>query len=169
MLNKQQKKGSIVDIAFFLVVILGLAIFILIVGKIYPEITNQIKQSDIGDNANSVEALDTTEYIAGKGDMVFIFIFSGLIMAVLITSFFIDSSPILIPVYIISLGLLIIFSVVSENVYDSFSTNPSFSTVAATQPIAAFIMTHLVMVSIGVGVLSMILIFAKPRGYGGGF
>lgn len=165
----KSKRASIVDVAFLLVVVLGLGIFIMVVGKVFPMITQQIGLSEVGDNANSVEALDKTDEIAGKGDMIFIFIFSGLVIAVLITSFFIESSPILVPIYIIALALLIIFAVVSENIYEAFTDTTTFSAVAATQPITNFIMTHLVMISIGVGVLSMVLIFAKPRGQVGGF
>ena len=40
MLNK---KGSVIDIAFLIVVVIGLSIFILIVGKVFPAITSQIK------------------------------------------------------------------------------------------------------------------------------
>jgi len=170
MLKSPNKRASIVDVAFLLVVVLGLGIFILVVGKVFPMITDQIGDSEIGTNANSVEALDATDKIAGKGDMVFMFIFVGLTISIFITSFFIESSPILVPIYIIALGLLIIFAVVAENVYESFTDTDTFSAVAATQPVTAFIMTHLVMIAIGVGVISMVLIFAKPRGYSpGGF
>ena len=157
-------KGSIIDIAYLLVAILGTAIFILIVGYIYPQITAQIKTSDIGNNSASVAALNSTDTIVTRFDSVFLAIFVGLSIAVLITSFFIDSSPILIPVYIIALGILIIFAVVAENVYAGFSADTTLAATAATHTITNYILTHLVMVAIGIGVLSMILIFAKPRG-----
>jgi len=168
MLLKKSKKGSIVDVAFVIVVLLGLAIFILIVGKVYPTITEQIKTTAIGSNNNSVQALNSTDSIAGKGDMVFLFIFVGLSIAVFISSFFIDSSPILIPVYIIALSLLLIFAGVSERVYESFAEEPTFSAVAESNPMITYLMSHLFIIAIGLGVISMILIFAKPRGYSGG-
>lgn len=168
MLKKLRKKGSIVDVAFLIVVLLGFSIFFLIVAKVFPTITNQISLTEIGSNEASVSALESTENTVGEGDMVFLFIFTGLVMAIFITSFFIDSSPILIPVYIIALALLLIFSAVSENVYHSFSEHPTFSEVSPNHPVINYIMEHLFLISIAVGVLSMILIFAKPRGYSGG-
>jgi hypothetical protein len=164
-----QKKGSILDIAFLLVFALGFAIFILIAGYIFPQITNEIKtNSPIGDNNNSVQALNATDNITLRFDTIFLMIFAGLSIAIFITSFFIDSSPILIPVYIIALGLLMIFAVVAENIYEDFSQVSTFSSIAALHPITNYIMSNLVMSAIAVGVLSMVLIFAKPKGYSGG-
>ena len=162
----KDKKGSIIDIAFLLVAILGVAIFILIVGYVFPQITSKIKGSDIGTNANSVVALDTSDNVVGRFDAIFLTIFVGIVISVLITSFFIDSSPILIPIYIIAMAILVIFAVAAEHIYEAFAGADTFSAVAATHPITGYIMAHLVMVAIGVGVLSMILIFAK-RGGGG--
>jgi hypothetical protein len=169
--SKKSKKGSIVDVAFLLVAILGIAIFILIVGYIFPQITGAIKtNSPIGNNTASVAALDSSDNIISRFDYIFLTIFVGLSISVLISSFFIDSSPILIPVYIIALGILIIFAVVAENIYESFAESATFAATAATHPITNYVMSHLIMVAIGVGVLSMVLIFAKPKGnsgYGG--
>jgi len=158
------KKGSIIDVAFLLIAILGLAIFILIVGYVFPQITTAIKTSPIGNNTASVAALDSTDNIVGRFDIIFLIIFMGLSISVLITSFFIGSSPILIPVYVIALSILMIFAAVVENVYDAFATNSTFIATAATHPITGYILSHLIMTAIGIGVLSMVLIFAKPRG-----
>lgn len=158
------KKGSIIDVAFLLVAVLGLAIFILVVGYIFPQITAGIKTSAIGSNTASVAALDSTDNIVSRFDTVFLIIFIGLAISVLVSSFFIGSSPILIPIYIIALSILMIFAAVVEKVYDAFATNVTFVATAATHPITGYILSHLIMAAIGIGVLSMVLIFAKPGG-----
>jgi len=162
--NYLNKKGSIIDVAFLLVAVLGLAIFILIVGYVFPQITSQIGASDVGNNTASMTALNSSDNVTARFDGIFLIIFIGLAISVLITSFFIESSPILIPIYVIALGLLIIFAVVVENIYESFANANTFIVIAESHPITQYIMSHLVMIAIGVGVLSMILIFAKPRG-----
>ena len=163
-----EKKGSIIDIAYLLVAILGIGIFILIVGYVYPQITSQIKGSEVGNNSASVTALASTDNIVSRFDSIFLIIFIGIAISVLITSFFIDSSPILIPVYIIALAILITFAVIAEHVYTGFAENADMAATALNHPITSYILSHLVFVAIGVGVLSMILIFAKPRGTSGG-
>lgn len=160
----KNKKGSIVDIAFLMVAIFGLAIFILVVGFVFPQITDKISESAIGENNDSLQALEASEGITQRFDVVFLTIFSGLVFAVLITSFFIDSHPIFIPVYIIALGLLALFAVIAENIYEAFSLSDQLSSTAATYPIVNFIMLNLVYVAIGAGIMSMVLIFAK-RGF----
>ena len=162
---RKNKKGSIIDIAFLLVALLALGIFILVVAKVFPSITTQLAKTQIGSDPASQGALNYTDDLAHRGDMVFMFIFIGLSIAIMITSFFIETSPILIPVYIIALAILIIFAVVSQKVYLSFSTSATFN--AISYPIVDFIMSNLVMIAIGVGVLSLILMFAK-RGFAGG-
>jgi uncharacterized membrane protein YjgN (DUF898 family) len=158
------KKGSIVDIGFLLVALFGLAFFILIVAFVFPQITAKLKLSDLGNNNDSLQALETTDGIMNKLDMVFLTIFSGLIMAVLITSFFLDSHPIFIPIYVIALGLLVLFAVIAENIYESFSISDQLSSTTVRYPFVNSIMLNLVYVAIGTGILSMILIFAK-RGF----
>jgi len=160
---KRNKRGSIIDIGFLLIAILGLALFILIVGYVFPQITSQVKTSEIGTNADSVKALDSSDNIILRFDGIFLAIYIGIAISVLITSFFIDSSPILIPVYIIGLGIMIIFAVVAENVYENFAENGTLLAVAASHTITNYIMSHLILITIGLGVLSMILIFAKPN------
>jgi hypothetical protein len=165
---RESKKGSIIDIAFVLVAILGLAILLVIAGYIYPRITGQIKATEgIGNDSSAVAALNYTESLTTRYDSLFLMIFIGLSISVLITSFLIDSSPIFIPIYIIALGLLIIFAVVVENVYDKFLTDATLGATALSHPITLYILTHLVMVTIGLGVLSMILIFGKSSISGG--
>jgi hypothetical protein len=161
------KRGSIVDIAFLLVVAMVHSIFLLVVSYVFPQITAGISASPIGNLTSSQSALNSTNTIAGSGNMVFLTIFIGLCITVLITSFFIDSSRILVPIYIIGVGFLILFAVIVENVYEGFAESATFAATAATQPTIDFIMNHLVAIAIGVGVLSMILIFAKSGGVGG--
>jgi len=161
---KGNKKGSIIDIAFLLVGIFGLAFFILIVGYVFPQITDKIKDSQIGENNDSLQALEATDGITQRFDVIFLTIFSGLVFAVLITSFFIDSHPIFIPVYILALGLLVLFAVIAENIYEAFSLSDQLSSTTLTYPITNAIMLNLVYVAIGAGILSMVLIFAK-RGF----
>ena len=74
------KKGSIVDIAFLLVTALGLGIFLLIVGYVFPQITSQIGDSDIGTLNSSMSALNTTDTVAGSGNMIFLTVFIGCLL-----------------------------------------------------------------------------------------
>jgi len=173
IINKMKlknRRGSIIDIAFLLIGILGLGILLLIIGYVFPQITGQIKATEgIGNDTGAVAALDYTDSLMGRLDGIFLIIYIGLAISVLITSFFIDSSPIIIPIYIIALLLMVGFAVIAENIYSAFSESATFATVSATHPITGYILNHLWVTTIAIGVLSMILIFAKPKNAGGGY
>jgi hypothetical protein len=162
------KKGSIVDIIFLIITLLGLAILIIVMMKVFPAITAQLKVSAINESAGSVAALDKTDSIVFGLDYIFLVIFAGLSIGIFITSYKIDSSPGLMVVYIILLALLVAISAIMQFVYGSFSTANELAGLASTySPMMDNIMSHLIIASIGVGIVSFVLIFAKPRGGGG--
>lgn len=161
---KGDKRGSIFDVAFILVALLGTAIVILIIAYVFPQITAQIGATEIGNLSSSQAALDKTDNITGNLDNIFLTIFAGLSIAVFVTSFKIDSSPALIPIYIILLAMLVTVAAVGEYVYTEFSEVSQFAATAATHQVTNYIMSNLIITSIIIGVLSFILVFAKPGG-----
>jgi hypothetical protein len=163
----QNKRGSIVSIAFLVVFLFAFAIFILIAGYVVPQITGALSDSEIGNNSASQGALTYTENLTQRFDGILLVMFIGLTIGVLITSFMIDSNPIFIPIYILLLAILVLFAAVVENIYEAFNTGVLASTYAQ-HTITNFLMSHLVYISIAVGCLSMILIFARPRAGMGG-
>lgn len=163
----RNKKGSIIDIAFIIIALFGLAIFIGVIVYVFPQITTQISASPLGNNSASAAALDTTESLMDRMGSVFLIIFVGLTIGVFITAYQIDSSPAFIPLYIILLALLITVASVIQYSYNAFEDN---SVLGTTQnAMVSLLMSKLVLIAVGIGVMSMILIFAKPKPYGGAF
>jgi len=165
------KKGSAVDIAFLIVSAIGLAIFVMVIFKVFPAINTQLKASAIGGLNESVKALDSSTAIATGLDKIFLTIFIGLTIAVFITSFRIGASPIMLPIYLVVMGLLLVISFTMQYVYGKFAENSDLVAGVTASPMMNNIMSHLGIVSIGIMVLSMILIFAKPinQGQGGAY
>jgi hypothetical protein len=158
------KKGSIQDVLFVIIALLGLSIFILIVAYVFPQIYTQIQASPIGNNTDANQALNKGISIAGSLDKIFLIIFVGLTIALMVTSYNIYSKPALIPIYIIILAIMITISAVAQYVYQRFTDGTVFETVGAAQQIINYTMNNLILISLGLGVLSFILIFAKPAG-----
>lgn len=158
------KRGSIQDVIFILIALLGLSIFILIVAYVFPQIYTQIKASPIGNNTDSAQALDKGISIAGSLDKVFLIIFVGLVISLMVTSYNIYSRPVFVPIYIILLALTVTIAAVGQYVYERFTTGTVFSATSLAQQAMHYTMTNLIIVAVGMGVLSMILIFAKPAG-----
>ncbi len=164
---KKDKRGSIIDTFFLIVTLFGLAIFLVIIGYTVPKISDQLKNTELNQSSASLTALNEMDNTIAKFDGIFLFIFIGLIMSILISAFLIDSHPIFIPIFIFLLGFAVVVSAILSNVYNTISTDSTLSSVATTLPYTNTILNNFVLIIIGVGVLSMIVIFGKSGISGG--
>ena len=114
---KRNKKGSIEDIFFLIIFLLGLAIFIIVLAYTVPRVINEMKETEMNNSAAVREIWAEGENTIDKLDAVYLIMFAGLCMSLFITSFFINSHPIFIPVYIILLGFAVVVGVITNNVY----------------------------------------------------
>jgi len=163
----KNKKGVIEGVFVFAVIMVTLAIFILLIAKVVPSITNEFRKTAINNSAEARTALSWSDKIVGRLDTVFMIIFIGLIMGILISSYFISTNKIFIPIYIILFGFTIIVGVILHNMYEAFKTSSDLATSSATYPMMNAIIGNYVIVLIVVGILSMILMFGKPSGGSG--
>jgi hypothetical protein len=157
------RKASIVDVAFLIVLAIAFSVFLIITGYIYVTISDEIERSVVGTDPNSLQALSTVQALVYQFDYLFLIIFIGFSLTVFITSYQIDTKPIFIPFYILSLAILVIIAAVGQYIWEQIAAVPEFMAQVAEKTMTSYIMNHLILTSIGVGVLSMILIFAKPR------
>ena len=160
------KRGSIQDVFFFVVFVVGLAIFFIILNYVANEVTGELLQSALNTSEAARNALGYTETLTAQFDYIWLFVFVGLLIGVLISSFMIHSHPIFIPIYIIFLGVAVVVGVIMNNVYLAFTSNATLAATAATHTFSNTIINNYVLIVIGVGILSMIIIFARPVGAG---
>lgn len=161
------KKGDATDITLLLVMVFFLAISFVVV--LY---TNTLLQRVISDtilNQSSAyssinEAFDNINLYSTQ--RAFVIVFSFLCIGILISSFLIRVHPIYMFLYIITLGVAIFVSVYLANTYEVVVSNPVFAEFATNYATITFIMQHIVRILLGVGALSMIIIFGKIGGGG---
>jgi len=156
------KKGSIEDIFFFMITLLGLALFIIIVAYVIPTVIDEMEKTELNDSESIRSIFDEGEETIDRLDSVYLIIFAGLIISIFIVSFMINSHPIFIPIYIILLGFAVVVGVIINHVYDEFVANADLSTIAPSQTFMLTIMDNFISILVAVGVISMIIIFAKP-------
>ena len=158
----KNKKADIEGIFFFIVFMLGLALFIIILAYVIPKVTEGMKSSPMNDSEAVRSMFDESDKIIDRLDPVYLIMFAGLIIAIFITSFLVHSHPIFIPVYLLLMGFAIVIGVIANNVYDKFVENVDLATVAAEQTFMIAIMDNFILILVGVGIISMIIMFAKP-------
>jgi len=158
----KNKKGDILDIMVLLITLTVFSIGLFIFAYVVPEITGGLSDAGMNNSAEGISAINTL-YTFGVDGMQkgFFILFCGLIIGIMISSYFIKTHPIFLFLYIILLGISIILAVYLGNMYETFTNNPIFADRLADQTIINIVMNNIVQVILGVGALSLIIIFSK--------
>jgi hypothetical protein len=160
------KRGDLTGVIFLIVSIFAFAVFLLIVGYIVPEITTPLAEQ-IGTSEDINRSLNVSSNIAKETlPTIWLIIFGGLLLGLFITSYFIDAHPIFIPVFVLLLIIAIVISIPLSNTYEELSENAILSGAATEQGMIGFILIKLPFVTLIVGLLSLLVTFAKVGGGG---
>ncbi len=160
------KRADFTGVIFLIVSIAIFAIFLLIVGYIVPQITAPLAEK-IGISEEINNSLGATTAIAENTlPVLWLILFGGLMLGLFATSFFIESHPIFVPIFALLLIIAIIISIPLSNAYEELSENAVLSGAASQQGLIVFIMSNLPLVTFIVGILSLVIAFAKPGGGG---
>ncbi|MHA1201365.1 MAG: hypothetical protein ACTSQ4_02435 [Candidatus Heimdallarchaeaceae archaeon] len=156
------KKGDLPDMLIFLITIFILAVGFLILAFITPKITDGLNIAGLN---NSAEAQGSIEHLENFGTVTiqrgFLFLFVGLSIALMTTSFFVSRHPMFLFLYILFLGLTIFIGTFLGNAYEQIATSPVLADTLASQGLITAIMQNIVMITLIIGALSMIITFAK--------
>lgn len=164
-----RKKADPTDIIFFLIVMFFLAISFVVVlyanSKIKEVIdTTVLNETDAYPSiTSSFNTINTLTVQRG-----FTLVFGLLVIAILVSSFMIKVHPIFIFIYIITLAVAIFVGVYLGNVYEEIVAVEEFTALAANYAMMTWVMQNVVKILLGVGALSMVIIFSKIAGGGGG-
>jgi len=160
------KKGDFTGLIFFIVNIVIFAIFLLVVGYIVPQINDGIK-GQIGINTDINNSIDASTAVAENTfPTLWLIMFGGLMLGLFATSFFINTHPIFVPIYIFLLVVAVTISVPLSNAYEELAENATLAGAATQQGLIVFIMTNLPLITFIVGLVTLIIAFAKT-GEGG--
>lgn len=158
-----KKQGNIRDIALF-----GVLLFVFaVMGLVMFYIANTMKVSllaneQINSSANAVTSIQATDNATSRIDYLFSGIFVGLLLALMISGWYIGGEAIFMFIYIIVTVISVAISMVLSNVWVEIAQTPTFMTTANTLVITNHIMNLLpvyVSVAAFIGIIAM---FAKP-------
>lgn len=168
ILITKNKKGELTDMFIFLITMFILAIGLLIMIFVIPNITTGLKSAGLNNSAEGVNAINGLERIGTHTiNNGFLLIFVGLTLSMLITSFLVRTHPIFLLLYIFMLVITVILGAYLGNVYYDLQNSATFSSVIDDASYINTIMNHIVEITIGVAILSMIIVFAKFSTFGG--
>lgn len=161
-MKKLNRKGSIVDVLFIVVMMFVLALVFLLATSMYTNINNSLQSSDtISDNSKTILSNFNTKFPKVL-DNAFVFILAGLILAVLIGGFLIRDHPAFFFVAMFMLIFFVALSAIFANVYHDVANSEAFSASAANYPKMQHIMNNFPVYAAVFGGLIIIILYAKP-------
>lgn len=161
-MNLLSKKGDLPDLLIFVVVIFTFAIGFLVLSFVIPTIATGLETSGLNSTAEGTSAIDSLSTLGSEGiQKGFFFLFIGLIMSTMITSFLTQSHPIFLFMYIFFLGITVFLGTFFGNAFEQFATSPVLVDTLGSQGLISIVMKNLVIISLVTGALSMIIVFAK--------
>ena len=111
------------------------------------------------------EAFDATINVAERTlSAVWYVIFGGLLLGLFITAWHMKTEAIYVPIFIILLVITIIVGIAMSNAYEKLYEVDTFTDIANTQGSINFIMSNLPYVALILGIIVLIITFAKSRG-----
>lgn len=127
-----------------------------------------LENSSLNDDPDQASAIASLKglgqrYVGGT----FVFIFFGLVIGLMITSFLIPEHPIFIIAYVLMLFVSIIIAGLIANSWAFIASNEYFVDLVSQQTAINFIMRNIVKIEIVLFALTMIIIFGKPYLFSG--
>jgi len=157
-------------VLFFLAVAFIIGIFV------NSTLSGVITSTALNDSAAAGDIVETFDDLNANGiQKAYVLVFALMIIFVMASSFLVRIHPFWMWIYIVMLIVTILTSVFMANTYGALADNAQIGAVIATQPMINFFMENMVKIALGVGALSMVIVFSKlfsaPSGgsFGGGF
>jgi len=169
MLNRRSllknKKADLTGVLYFIVSVAAFAIFLLIVGYIGKTIGTQVKAQINSTDTDVNNAFNKTVQISTSGlSALWWVLFGGLLIGLMITAWFIPTHPVFVVPFLILLVVGIIVGAAMSDAYDALKIDSHLSATAAEQGGIGFMMGNLPYIALIVGLLTLVVTFAKPSG-----
>ncbi len=164
------KKAQIdYPIITFIVIVIMLVVFAPIMLKIFNDVVNPFgaKVGNMTTVAGVNVAVVQTSFIA-FWDWIIIIAFLIQVILLFVSAFFIDTSPVFVPLYILVCVLMMIFAPDMIQIVDRIYDSPQFLLETTQLPFTDFIRTNFATIILGMMVLSGVVIYGKLKYFRGG-
>lgn len=156
------KKGDVTDTLMILIIIFFLAVSFIVVlytnSKIQEVIDTTVLNQSAAYSSISAGLSYINSTVVQRG---FVLFFAILCIGVVVSSFLVRVHPVFIFIYIIMLGFTVFVAVFLANSYQAVIENAELAVIAANQGMINYIMQNIIKIIIGVGALSMVIVFSK--------
>lgn len=155
------KKGSIRDIALFMVIMFSIGLVSFLLSFVYNTSSNLMIQTPQfnGTQAGNV-LLEHQDTMSGT-DYFSLAIFVGFLLAVIITSYLVGGSPVFAVIYIIFFIIIGVVSAILTEIWGEVSQMSVFGTTINNLPITDFLLNNLTLLVIIVGFIGLVVMYIR--------
>jgi len=165
MLSQLNKRGDFTGVLFLIVGISAFAFFLIIAGFVSREISTEVKDKLNSSNENINSAFDATTNVATNTlSTLWYIVFAGLLLSLLVTSWYIPSKPVFAPIFLVLLVIAVIIGVAMSNAYEEIYNVADFGVISDSQTSIYFVMSNLPYMALIIGLLGLVVTFSKPGG-----
>ena len=156
------KRGSIED-SIFVVILLFITALVFIFAYVINNAisTAAIPAFEAASAGSSVGMVAVNSIFDNTINYVYLAVFFGLIISLIVTAFLTPTHPIFYIFSIIIFMAMTLISVVLSNMYESITSSATFTSAVNHLPIMNYIMLNLPLIAIVIGVLAAIIIFSR--------
>jgi hypothetical protein len=157
------KKGDASEGIMFIVIIFFLAVSFVIVAFVNSQLSNVITSTPLNDTTASSSIVSGLDNLTINGtNKAFVFLFGGMILAMMLSSFMVRVHPAWLFLYIIFLVIAVILTVPLANIYSEMIANETLNPIASQLTVINWVMQNSIKILIGAVALSLVILFSKP-------
>lgn len=125
-------------------------------------VTEMVAVPAINASNASVVAIESMQTTAARLDYVIFGLFIGLLLGLIITSWFIGGNPLFIFIYFIVWMIAVVISTVLSNTWETVTSMAIFGTTIVDFPLTNNLIAYLPIYIAVVGFIGFVIMFAKP-------
>jgi len=163
-----QKKGFLGDVLFILVILFFLAVGFLVVAFTNDIFRDVVTETQLNASNSSTAIVDSLDTISTKTiQRGFAVMFGLLFIGIIVSSFLVRVHPVWFFIFLFVLAVTILLAVYLGNVYQDLTEVNALEDIASEQTMTNWIMEHIVVLTLVMGVLGIIITFSKIFSSGG--
>jgi len=124
--------------------------------------SEMLKVDEINNSQPTREVLEASQETANRLDYIVFSVFLGMVLALMVTSWFVAGNPVFMFVYFIMMIIGVALSAINSNIWSDVSTASVFGSQVAAFPLTNHILSYFPIYMAAVGLIGLVVMFAKP-------
>ena len=154
--------SSVRDIIIIAVILFAVGISATFAVKIGHEVNaNLLTITAINSTETAVDVIEHTDTAINMTDYIYLAFFIGFFFSIVIFGWLVGGSPIFAPIYFFMVVIFTFIAVILQLVWNDISTNADVVSTVAALPITDFILAHLGIFTAVLGLVGIVVMFAK--------